>query len=316
MATSGLGRMRSCRARRKTLAIRLLPHAAELNMSSSYFRSRWFVVLASLVAASCYAQQPGESASGTPPSSAPAVPENQAGAPAACPAIVVPQGTRLPLMLANGINTRTAKPGDSVYFQTVYPIAIHNRIAIPMGSFVRGELLETRRPGFLKGRAEIRMVLNQITFPTGYTVSLAATPASADRGGREGVDAEGKIVAPSGVKHDAGVILVTTAGGTYIGTLAGAAASGAAGKGALIGAGAGAAAGILAALLTRGPDAELPRGTTLDVALDRALVLDEERLPPNSPGTAPAIPVPGVHGEEPRSRNRAKGPGLWPFPHL
>jgi hypothetical protein len=45
--------------------------------------------------------------------------------------VVVPLGTRLPLLLRNGVNTRTAKAGDSVYFETAYPIAVNNKIAIP-----------------------------------------------------------------------------------------------------------------------------------------------------------------------------------------
>jgi len=98
-----------------------------------------------------------------------------------------------------------------------------------------------------------------MTFPNGYTVSLAATPSSADRDGREGVDAEGKIVGPSGSGRDKVLVLATEAGGAYMGTLAGAAANGAPVKGALIGGGAGVAAGLIAILLTRGPETELPR---------------------------------------------------------
>jgi hypothetical protein len=95
--------------------------------------------------------------------------------------IALASETRLALLLRNGVNTRTAKPGDSVYFETIYPIAHNNRIVIPIGSFLRGELLSSKRPGFVKGRGEIRMVLVQITPPNGYTLSLAATPSSTDR---------------------------------------------------------------------------------------------------------------------------------------
>src|SRR2546421_3698492 len=122
--------------------------------------------------------------------SAGAAPLTQAAANSAAPApntgqVAVPTGTRLPLLLRNGINTRTAKAGDSVYFETAYPIAVNNEIVIPMGSFVRGRILDSKRPGLIKGRGEFRMVLEQMTFPNGYTVSLAATPSSADRDGRE-----------------------------------------------------------------------------------------------------------------------------------
>lgn len=241
------------------------------------------ILMSCAMATGIFAQEP---ASGSSPPASPAV---QATANPTAPAssielISVPPGTRLPLMLRNGINTRTAKVGDSVYFETAYPIAQNNRIVIPMGSFVRGRILESKRPGLIKGRGEFRMLLEQMTFPNGYTVSLAASPASADRDGKEGVDLEGTIKGPSGSGRDKMIVLGTTTGGAYIGTLAGAVASGAPVRGALIGGGVGAATGLMAILLTRGPEAELPRGTMLDVVFDHALVLDPEHLPANDPG--------------------------------
>jgi hypothetical protein len=252
-----------------------------------------------------------------------AAPATQATADSTAPArnsdqIAVPTGTRVPLLLRNGLNTRTAKAGDSVYFETAYPIAQNNRTVIPMGAFVRGRILDSKRPGLLKGRGEFRIVLEQMTFPNGYTVSLAATPASADRGGREGVDAEGKIIGPSGSGRDKMLVLATTAGGAYIGTLAGTVASGAAVKGALIGGGVGAAAGLIAMLLTRGPEAELPRGTMLDVVFDHELILDVDHLPANDPGrlSQPLWPVNSQQETRAREHSRSRTPLGLPLPFL
>jgi type IV secretory pathway VirB10-like protein len=119
------------------------------------------------------------------PSSQGAAPVTQENSNSTTPApdnsrIAVPTGTRLPLLLRNGINTRTAKAGDSVYFETVYPIAVNNRIVIPMGTFVRGEILEAKRPGRIHGRGQLRMVLEQMTYPNGYTIELRASPSSVD----------------------------------------------------------------------------------------------------------------------------------------
>lgn len=159
------------------------------------------------------------------------------------------------------------------------------------------------------------MVLEELTFPNGYTVSLAATPSSADRDGREGVDAEGRIIGPSGSGHDKMLVLTTTGTGAYIGILSGAAV-GAPVKGALIGGGAGATAGLIATLLTRGPEAELPRGTTLDVVFGHELLLDADHLPANDPGKLSQPATPGAAREEAHPRQRAPRrtlPGL-PFP--
>ncbi len=204
-----------------------------------------------------------------------------ANPPAKLEQVIVPIGTRLPLLLRNGINTRTAKAGDSVYFETAYPIAVNNRMAIPMGSFVRGRILEAKRPGRNRGRGEFRIALDQMTFPNGYTIELKATPSSVDRNGQEGVDSEGKIKGPSSVGRDTATVLVATGGGAYIGSLAGAVVNGAAGRGALIGGGAAGLGALIAVLATRGPEAELPRGTTMDVVFDRPLILDAAYLPPN-----------------------------------
>jgi hypothetical protein len=193
--------------------------------------------------------------------------------------VIVPVGTHLPLVLRNGINTRTAKPGDAVYFETLYPISQNNHIAIPMGSFVRGEIVSAKRPGRIAGRGEFRIALDQMTFLNGYTIDLRATPSSVDRDGREGVDAEGKIIGPSSKGRDTAIVLGATAGGTYIGTLAGATINGAAGRGALIGGGAAGIGALIAVLATRGPEAELPRGTTMDVVFDRPLILSTSYLP-------------------------------------
>lgn len=278
-----------------------------------------FVIFTFLVtpvaSASLLAQDPSSASS---PGVALAIPQT-ANPTALAPAsdqVAVPTGTRLPLMLRNGINTRTAKAGDSVYFETAYPIAQNNRIVIPMGSFVRGRLLESKRPGLIKGRGEFRMLLEQMTFPNGYTVNLAATPSSADRDGREGVDAEGKITGASGSGRDKMLLLATTAGGAYIGTVAGTVANSAPVKGALIGGGAGVAAGLIAILLTRGPETELPRGTTLDVVFDHALVLDPRQLPANDPGRLSQPLVPANFQQETHRRERPRSrtlPGL-PFP--
>jgi hypothetical protein len=205
----------------------------------------------------------------------PLVAPKPAPAPQAGPSekVIVPAGTRVGVVLQNGISTRSAKPGDSVYLQTSFPITINNRIVIPVGSYLRGELIDSKRPGRVKGRGEFRMRLNTLIFPTGYTVDLNAAPRSADSGGKETMDEEGKITGGSDKAKDAGTIATTTAEGAGIGAIATRT-----GKGAGIGAGIGAAAGLAAVLLTRGPEAELPRGSTMDVVFERALTLDGSRI--------------------------------------
>jgi len=186
--------------------------------------------------------------------------------------VIVPAGTRIGVVLQNGITTRSAKPGDSVYLQTSFPVTIGNRVVIPIGSYLRGELIEAKRPGRVKGRGEFRMRLNTLILPTGYTVDLKAAPRSADSGGKETMDSEGKVKGGGSKGKDVGTVAETTGTGAGIGAIA----SGA--KGAGIGAGVGAVAGLAAVLLTRGPEAELPRGSTMDIVLDHELALDGNQI--------------------------------------
>ena len=201
--------------------------------------------------------------------------------------VEVPIGTNLPLVLHNGISTHSAKVGDPVYFETLFPIMIAGRVVIPAGSYVSGEVTETKRAGRVKGRAELMIKLNTLILTNGYMVNLNAVPRSAGTGGGEKVDNEGKVVGDSNKAGDVGTIAKTTAAGAGIGGLA---TQGAKGVG--IGAGVGAAAGLMAVLLTRGPDAELPRGTTVDVTLNRAILLDAEKDQFTGPGQASTLAGP------------------------
>jgi hypothetical protein len=105
--------------------------------------------------------------------------------------IRVPAGTHVAVVLENGISTRSAKPGDALYFRTSFPITQNNHVIVPVGSYLRGELVESKRPGRVKGRGEFRLRLNTLIFPNGYTVDLRAAPRSADTGGRNYGDRRG-----------------------------------------------------------------------------------------------------------------------------
>ena len=232
---------------------------------------------------------------GSGPAQQPAGPQTDAPAPlapaAAAPhtpgkALKVPAGTRLAVVLENGISTRSAKAGDSLYFHTAFPVTQNNQVVIPVGSYLRGSLLESKRPGRVKGHGEFRMRLESLILPNGYTVDLLAAPRSADTGGKETTDSEGKVTGAGGKGKDVGTVATTTATGAGIGAIAGG------GKGAGIGAGIGGLVGLGAVLLTRGPEAQLPRGTTLDIVLERDLALDSSYVQFANTGRAQPITAP------------------------
>jgi hypothetical protein len=211
--------------------------------------------------------------------------------------LTIPSGTKLPLVLHNSITTRNAEPGDPVYLETLFPIVINNKILVPAGSYVQGEIVSAKRPGKVKGTGELQLRLNTMILPNGYTVNFNAIPKNAGTGGGESVDKEGTVHGDSDKTTDAGTIIKGTAIGAGIGGLATRSAAGAG-----IGAGIGAAAGLAAVLLTRGPELELPRGTTLDVIIDRTVYLDATYITFTDPGKSSTLPGP-PNREPTRSRS-------------
>lgn len=200
--------------------------------------------------------------------------------------ITVASGTRVGVILENGISTNSAKPGDSVYFRTSFPITMNNKVVIPVGSYLRGEVTDAKRPGRVKGRGELRIRLNTLILPNGYTVDLNAEPRSTDGGSGTKTDSEGKITGPGGKGKDAETIATTTATGAGIGAIA------AGGKGAGIGAGIGGIAGLAAVLLSRGPEAQLPRGSSMDLILEHDLQLDADQVHYTNVGQPSTMIVP------------------------
>jgi len=263
----------------------------------------WAVLLAVVLASAAAAQQPATQQSSPAPAAQKAEPSQspqaEGNGTTATPRpakIVVPAGTKLPLVLHNAVTTRNAKPGDAIYLETLFPIVQDNHIIIPAGSYVQGEVLEAKRPGRVKGVGELRIRLNTMILPNGYTVNFNAVPTNAGTGGNESVEEEGKVRGDSDKAGDVGTVVKTTGIGAGIGAVAGRSA-----KGAGIGAGAGAAVGLATVLLTRGPELQLPRGTTLDVVLDRSLYLDADKVQFTDPGRASTLP--GPPNREPQ-RNR------------
>jgi len=192
--------------------------------------------------------------------------------------IVVPPGTRIPLNLINSISTKSAAEGERVYLETAFPIVIEGRMVIPPGSYVAGTITHIKKPGRVKGRGELFLRFDSLTLPNGVTRDFRGTVGTVDGTTQAELDrSEGKIRSEGNKSGDARTVGETAAAGASVGVIAGSAA-GSPGMGAGIGAAAGATAGLLGVLLSRGPDAILGKGTTVEMVLDRPLTFDESEL--------------------------------------
>jgi hypothetical protein len=184
---------------------------------------------------------------------------------------VVPTGTKVPLSMINSVSTKTASEGDRIYLETVFPILANGHIVIPPGSYVAGTVTEIKRPGRMRGRGELYVRFDSLTLPNGVTRDFRARLGSLDGRAAETLDKnEGKIKGEGNKAGDLKTIGEAAGAGGGIGSLGGA-ASGHPIAGAGMGAAAGAAAGLMYVLLSRGPDAVLAKGTTMDMVLDRDL---------------------------------------------
>jgi Bacterial conjugation TrbI-like protein len=187
--------------------------------------------------------------------------------------IVVPTGTKIPLVLKQGISTKNAKVGDHVYLQTNFPYVQDGRMVIPEGTYVQGEITNVNRAGRVKGRAEVMMHFTTLIFPNGYTVTL---PGAVDNVPGVNSDSlksnEGKIEHEGEKGKDTATVASTAGSGAAIGAIAGGL------KGAGIGAGIGGVAGLATVLLTRGSDVRMAPGTAVEMIFQRDVALDESRL--------------------------------------
>jgi type IV secretion system protein VirB10 len=199
---------------------------------------------------------------------------------------VVDRGTHIPLSLINSVSTKHSSEGDRVYLETVFPILANGKIVIPPGSFVSGTITEVKRPGRVKGRGELYLRFDTLTLANGVTRDFRARVGGVDGRGSEELDRkEGKIIGEGNKAGDAKTIAETTAAGTSIGILAGSAAKNL-GMGAGIGAATGAATGLAMVLLTRGPDAVLAKGSTIEMVLDRPISFTTEEIPASAAPSA------------------------------
>lgn len=82
--------------------------------------------------------------------------------------IIVPAGTTVPVAITQPVWSKTAKTGDSIYAETVFPVAINNQMAIPAGTYVQGQIDALSRPGFFSPHAQFQIHFTQLVFTNGY----------------------------------------------------------------------------------------------------------------------------------------------------
>ena len=182
-----------------------------------------------------------------------------------------PAGTIIPLQLKNTINSKTAFDGQSVYCETIFPVALNNHILVPAHSYVKGHVSEVDQPGHIMGKAQLGIRMDSLILPDGSTwpissavYSLAGARLSHQASKKENDDAGdvGKVKPTSS----------STAGLIDASGLADASSISSASEG---------VGGLILLLVTRGKRIVLQPGTTLEIRLKAPL--DFADPPPATP---------------------------------
>ena len=178
-------------------------------------------------------------------------------------------GTHFLVRLDQGMNTGKDKVNKKFEVKTLEPLETSSGHVLPPGARIFGHISRIE-PGGLTGRARLWLTFDDIDTSRG-TLPIVAEVSSVpgEYSVRPGESKEGEIEARTSKGTQ---VLEATAAGAAIGSAAGAAAH--SGKAAAVGAAAGGVAGFLASSGI-GQEIDLPKGTKLELVLDRPLYLKQ-----------------------------------------
>jgi hypothetical protein len=93
------------------------------------------------------------------------------------PELTVAAGVKLQLAMTRAVWSARVKAGDTLYAETVFPVSVGQRIAIPAGSYVEGQVEGVVLPTRRKDRAELDVRLTKIILANGYVAQVQGTAA-------------------------------------------------------------------------------------------------------------------------------------------
>ena len=168
--------------------------------------------------------------------------------------LAIPRNTILALELLTPISTDASQRGDRLQAKVFEP-------AQYAGYIVEGRVAQVKRPGKVKGVAELQLAFDQIRSPDNRTATLHAELIEISPVGNENtdIDSEGGVKGQDSTKDDAAKVGAASGIGAIIGAIAGG------GKGAAIGAIIGGGAGTAGVMTQRGKDIRLEHGQHLKI---------------------------------------------------
>jgi hypothetical protein len=166
--------------------------------------------------------------------------------------VTIPSGTDLSVTLETAVASDKNNVEDPVQGKLARAIVIDGVTVVPAGAALTGTVTEAVRSGKVKGRASIAVNFNSLT-ARGEKHRIRTARISRTAESTKGQDAK-KV----GIGAGAGALIGAIAGG---------------GQGAAIGTAIGAGAGTGVVMATRGEEADLPMGTTLNTTLQEPITV-------------------------------------------
>ncbi len=179
--------------------------------------------------------------------------------------MLVPRGTTMNLLLNRDLSTSANKVGDSFTADVAQDVVVNGRTVIPRGSSVEGQISKLEAPKRLAGmtgKASLVLRFDRIHTRSGEEPLAASLVTVYDPVSKEKVGEEGKVEAPTDTRGILTKGAIGVAAGTVLGAVFGNISRGLA---------LGSIGGAVAILAPKGKDVTLPKGSGLQIRLDRDL---------------------------------------------
>jgi hypothetical protein len=170
--------------------------------------------------------------------------------------LLIPRDTIMRVELLSNLSTEASQEGDRFQVRVIEPKEYE-------GAAIEGQVKRVKRPGRVKGTAELQLSFDEIRFTDGRTAKMSAQVIEVlQTGTSQGVgkvDPEGGVKGKDSTKGDVAKVGAATGIGAVIGAIFGG------GSGAAVGATIGAGVGTAGVLRERGKDIDLYQGQQLRI---------------------------------------------------
>jgi hypothetical protein len=186
----------------------------------------------------------------------------------------LPAGTRVLAQLTSALHTVSAGEDAGVYLETIAPVIAESKVVIPARSQLQGTVKINRRPGRVKGRAELLLTVTTLILPNQRVLPISAALRSLPGNGKYEHDRAGMLQPVDQIDKDIPKIAAPALSGALLGALS---------RGSI---------GLGQVLISRGDDINLPQGTHIELVLNEPLTIatteESGRRAPIATGAADA----------------------------